>query len=1118
MKRAVLICGLILLVLSNGFGQGLGFGKNKVQYTSFDWYFIQTDHFDIYYYNNGYDLAQFTAHAAEEAYNSIRKTFRYQLTNRVPIIVYVSHNDFQQTNVVQPYMDEGIGGVTELFKNRVVMPFRGDYSEFRHVLHHELVHAVVNDMFYGGSVQSIISNNIQLQIPLWFNEGLAEYESLRWDTESDMFMRDATVNEYLPRQIPYLYGYLAYRGGQSVWYYIAETYGHERIADILHRIKGTRSVEQGFRAAIGLGMEELSEKWFLAQREMYWPDVAKRQRPPDFAERMTNHRRDNSFMNNSPSLSPQGDKIAYISDRRDYYSVYLMSAIDGRVLRRVIQGYNTTDFEQLHLLTPGISWSPDGSRIALASKSGARDAIHIIPVEGGRRQRLTFDLDAINTVKWSPQGDYLAFIGTKDAKPSLYLYHIEKKDLVQLTDDYFTDSEPAWTPDGKTIYFISDRGEYLSSEDIPRNFRLINHNINQFDIYAIDISSGKIARVTNSPDVKKSVIVSPEGNKLLYINDSNGIYNIYARTLETGEERPITNSMNPIYQLSISADGTKLTFSSQFEGGYDIFLMRNPLERDLKMADLEPTEFLLREQRKSGLVSGREEPEVAVSESDTLLAEDTVEPVVAISEPDTLLAEDIVEPEDAVSEPDTLLTENAVEPVDVAVDTTETVDIAETIPQDTTDITETAPQDTVTEASVYGDDIKIDLGSYVFGDHVTTPVAADPMVTEIFNVTDNIDAEGNFIPNDYRLNFSPDIVVANAGYSTFWGVQGSTLMAFSDMLGDHQIYFLTNLQIDLKNSDYGLAYFYLPGRNDWAFQGFHTARFLYQLDPMNPFSFYSLYRYRTYGASMLASRPFDKFRRLEFGLSWLNISRENLDRYDDPIQRNTVFFPSISYVHDNVLWGYISPRRGSRYNLTVHGSPKISSNSIAFMSVLGDYRTYTSLGSDYTLALRLTGGSSFGPNPQRFMLGGMEGWINRRFEDGYIPIEDAQDFVFLTPILPMRGYNYNKQIGKNFALMNFEMRYPLIRYFVGGPLPLALQNIMGVTFLDVGSAWDDSDSWRAFERGPLGNRQTRDLLIGTGFGARIVFLGFLVRFDVAWNYNLDQWSKPKYYWSLGLDF
>ena len=196
--RVAAICIVMVTLTGRGAAQEEEFGRNKVQYTRFHWSYIQTDHFDIYFSDGGQYLAEFAATAAESAYTSISKSFRYQLVNRVPIIVYNSHNDFQQTNVVNSYLEEGIGGVTELFKNRMVLPFEGDYKKFRHVIHHELVHAVINDMFYGGSIQSIIANNITLQLPIWFNEGLAEFEALRWDTDSDMFLRDATVHEYLP--------------------------------------------------------------------------------------------------------------------------------------------------------------------------------------------------------------------------------------------------------------------------------------------------------------------------------------------------------------------------------------------------------------------------------------------------------------------------------------------------------------------------------------------------------------------------------------------------------------------------------------------------------------------------------------------------------------------------------------------------------------------------------------------------------------------------------------------------------------------------------------------------------------------------------------------------------
>ena len=91
-------------------------------------------------------------------------------------------------------MQEGIGGVTELYKNRVVIPFDGSLIEFRDVLHQELLHAFINDCVNGGSLRKKITNSVQYNIPHWMNEGLAEYSANHWDANSDMWMRDITVN------------------------------------------------------------------------------------------------------------------------------------------------------------------------------------------------------------------------------------------------------------------------------------------------------------------------------------------------------------------------------------------------------------------------------------------------------------------------------------------------------------------------------------------------------------------------------------------------------------------------------------------------------------------------------------------------------------------------------------------------------------------------------------------------------------------------------------------------------------------------------------------------------------------------------------------------------------
>jgi Tol biopolymer transport system component len=1053
-SRPLLIAGAVLAAVLLGTGslsaQDEIFGKNKVQYKRFVWSYLQSDHFDIYFSEGGYSIAQFAAVAAESAYTSLAKLFRYQLVNRVPLVIYNSHNDFQQTNVISEYMEEGIGGVTELFKNRVVVPFEGDYKKFRHVIHHELGHAVLNDMFYGGSIQSILSNNITLQLPLWLNEGLCEYAALRWDTNSDMFMRDATVHEYLV-PIQQLNGYFAYRGGQSVWWYIANKYGEQKIGEILNRIKSTRSVEAGFRGAMGLGMEELSERWQRDLKVNYWPDIAKREDPTDYARRLTDHKKDGSFYNTSPTLSPSGDKVAFISNRNDFFDVFIMNASDGSNVEKLLSGQQTSNLEELHLLTPGMSWSPDGKRLVLAAKAGDQDALLIIDVESGDQQKLTFGLDGIFSVVWSPQGDKLAFVGNKDQQSDIFTYDLNSKALVNLTDDIFSDATPAWSPDGRFLVFSSDRGAQVVGQGVD----IRRADYHQADLFRIDLTTRTLSRLTDWPESDEtSPVIGPGGDKMLFVSDRNGISNIYEMDLATLAWKPVTNSLTGVYQLSLSRDGAKLAFSSLHRGGFDLFLMRNPFERTQKVTELEPTNYF----------KGQAAPQSAAAAAATGQT-----PVLDSTK--AIAAAVVPAPGDSAR----------------------------------------ARKDTT---GLYGKDIQIDFSNYVFKETANENVPGDSLAGHLPKIANNVDENGNYRVNKYKLNFTPDIIYGNAGYDTFYGVTGSTIMAFSDLLGDHQIVFSTNLLLDLKNSDYGLEYYYLPNRLDLGFGGFHSARFILINDQYGG----SLYRFRTYGANVASLYPIDRFTRLEGGLNWYNISRENLDYPDDPIQQRTVLVPQLSYVYDTILWGYIAPAAGTRYRVNLFGTPKVGSNGLEFVNLTGDYRTYVRLGRNYSLALRLAGGGSFGRNPQKFIIGGVSNWINRTFEGGYIPLENAEDYIFLQVGVPLRGYNYNAAIGSRYGLFNFEFRYPLFAFLQAGPLPIGLQSLAGAMFFDMGSAWNKEKQYRAFERDENGNIVARDLLMGMGTGARIFFLAFLLKFDVAWAWNGSSFSQPKYYFSLGTDF
>src|ERR1041385_4268029 len=272
---------------------------------------------------------------------------------------------------------------------------------------------------------------------------------------------------------------MAYRGGQSLWNYIGTKYGDQKIGEILIRLKGTRSVDQGFRAALGLNFEDFSERWQKEEKVCYGPDIAKREDPADFARKLTDHTKDGSFYNTSPTISPQGDRIAFISNRDDYFDVFIMNAIDGSTQKKNANGQRTADVEEVHLLTPGMAWSPDGKYLALATKSGEQDAVIIIDVNSGNERKLEFGLDGIFSIDWSPASSdsvhgegKLAFVGNVKERSDIYIYDLDTKALTNLTDDVFSDADPAWSADGKSIFFSSDRDNNLNLSAIPPKFKM----------------------------------------------------------------------------------------------------------------------------------------------------------------------------------------------------------------------------------------------------------------------------------------------------------------------------------------------------------------------------------------------------------------------------------------------------------------------------------------------------------------------------------------------------------------------------------------------------------------------------------------------------------------------
>ena len=218
----ILMLGLVWLLPSTAFGQFgniFGFGKNKVHYKSFDWSVIKTEHFDIYFYEEERDAAKDAAKIAERSYAYLSEVLDYKFKKKIPILLYASHNDFQQTNAIQGFISEGTQGVTESLKGRMILPITGSYAQFIHVLTHEMVHAFQFNILLADTPGDLVR---RFNPPLWFVEGMAEYLSVGMDNITRMWMRDAVLNNTL-LTIPAMaqvFDIRVYRMGQSIWYYV----------------------------------------------------------------------------------------------------------------------------------------------------------------------------------------------------------------------------------------------------------------------------------------------------------------------------------------------------------------------------------------------------------------------------------------------------------------------------------------------------------------------------------------------------------------------------------------------------------------------------------------------------------------------------------------------------------------------------------------------------------------------------------------------------------------------------------------------------------------------------------------------------------------------------------
>jgi Tol biopolymer transport system component len=533
LRRSILI--FFLLIVSTLAIKAQYFGQNKVRYNNEKFKVLQTPHFEIYYYLQNEKLIAKFAEDAETWYKMHQEIFKATFEKKNPIILYNNHPDFQQTTALQGDIGIGTGGVTEAFKNRVIMPVMELNNQTRHVLGHELVHAFQYHLLL--EKDSISLENIS-QIPLWMIEGMAEYLSVgKNDAFTSMWMRDALLNRDIPslKDLTNSNKYFPYRYGQAFWTFVGSVYGDTTIVP-LFKATAKYGYENGLRYTFGYDDRALSGLWKNAIETHYRPMLkADSSQIRITGTKIIDHKNAGN-MNVAPAISPDGKYLAFLSEK-DLFGIdlFLADAKTGKILRKLSSQVSNSHIDDFNFLESAGTWSPDGKQFAFSIFSKGKNQLMIVNVNNGSvalRAEMG-NVAQFGNLSWSPNGEDIAFSGMVQGQSDIFSYNLKTKKVTQITNDTYSDYAPAYSQDGKKIAFSSDRVSMQSA-----NKKAV-HPIN-LTIY--DIESKSLTDVPVFPEANNlNAQFSGDSKRLFFLSNRDGFRNLYEYTLADNSVKQLTD-------------------------------------------------------------------------------------------------------------------------------------------------------------------------------------------------------------------------------------------------------------------------------------------------------------------------------------------------------------------------------------------------------------------------------------------------------------------------------------------------------------------------------------------------------------------------------------------------
>ena len=1074
-------------------GSQTDFGKNRVKYDSYFWTYYSYPKYDVYFYEQGRELANYVSVSAKTQLEKVEKLFDYSFEDKVQFIVYNKQSDYKQSNIgLSTEEDYNTGGVTRVVGSKVILYYEGDHAKLDAQIRTGLAEVLINEMMYGGNVREMVKNSTLLNLPEWYIKGLVDYVACDWNSDIDSRVKDGiTSGKY--KNINRLEGNDARYAGHALWKHIADNYGEAVISNILYMTKVSRNIDNSSLFVLGISVKNLWSECFDSYKGKYIERDSTATMPKQMPLTVKKPKADRVY--GQMKVSPDGNYVLYTTNEMGQYKIWLYDVQKNKA-KRILKSGQKID-RPSDCSFPLVAWHPSSKIFSYIIERKSYLVLTTYELETKERnERNITGFEKILDYSYNTEGKRFVMSAVQKGQTDIFIFTAASSAYDQITNDIYDDLTPRFVHNSKEIVFSSNRPLDTLFHDPKRK---AEPAMPYKDLFVFDnvTKSRVLKRVTNTPHIDESYPTDYDSTHISYLSDLNGVRNRYIAHFDSViayvdtsahyrtvvSSYPISNYKRNIIEQDINVKANKFAEIIYENGKYRLFVAPLIPSGEIPKLKLKNTSYRDYKDR----IERKEEVEAQAKDKnikETPTAEN-VKIVISISEP------------------------------------------------------------------VKKDSSEVDINNYTFENE--QPKVGRPGETAS---TMNVDTSTKAIANpnadfvlskqrNYNINYSVDYVVSqidnsflNASYQKFSG-GGSPIylnpglnaffkVGVSDLFEDYRIVGGVRFSGDLNSNE-----FFLSREN--RIKNIDKQVVLHRQSILDIVDNASIVKVYTHEIKYILKYPFNEVTSLRGTLNYRNdrIVYTSTDMVN--LKRDNAYenwgLAKLEWVFDNSIKKGLNLYNGVRAKIFGEYYRQVDKAKTDFFVVGFDGRWYKKIHRDLIWANRLAASTSFGNKKLIYYMGGVDNWFSPKF-DNTTNIARDQNYTYQTLATNMRGFYQNVRNGNSFAVINSELRFPIFKYFFKRPIRSDfIQNFQIIGFGDLGTAWTGDSPYaenNSLNTTVVGSSitpliitlktQHNPLVGGYGWGVRSRVFGYFIRIDRAWGVQDGIILKPLWYLSLSLDF